>query len=94
MAVAEEMEVAVGMGEVFMSVHVLVDQVHPQEQVKILQNLPGRTIGDQAVILFHHKGPVSDFLQDGKVVGGGNDGLAKGMEFSKQFHQPDLGPRV
>ena len=93
-AVSEEMEMAVRMKKVFMAVDVVMDQVHPQEQVQVFKNLLRGSAGRKGMAFLHDECPIGNFFQDGKVVGGRNDGFADGVQFAQNFHQPDLGPGI
>jgi hypothetical protein len=94
MAMGKSVKMAVTMDKAFMLVSVFVNQVYPQKEVHIIQDLFRGSIGDQGMVFGHDIGPVGDFLQNGEVVSGGYDRLPQSVQFIQDFNEPNLGPGV
>jgi hypothetical protein len=60
---------AMAMDKSLVLMGVFMDQVHPQEEVQVIQDLIRGTLGDQGMIFSHNIGPIGDFFQNGEVVG-------------------------
>ena len=64
MAMGEEMKMPMGMNDIFMSVDMLMDQVNPEEEVQVIQDLPGVPFRHNGVVFFHDHCPVGNLLKN------------------------------
>ena len=91
MTVGKEMGMPVGMENILVTVDMLVNQVHPMEQIKILQDIAAGAFGGNGVIFFHDHRAIGNLFQNGKVMGRRDNRLAPPVQFAQNFHQPYLG---
>ena len=81
-AMGEKVQMAVRMEKAFMNVHMLMDQVHQEEQAEVIQDVFGGALGCNGVTFLHDQSPVGNLLQDGKIMGSRDDRLADGMQLA------------
>ena len=79
MVMGKKMEVAVRMEQISVAVNMIMDKIHPQEQIEVTQYFLRGTLGYDRVPFIHDVSLIGDIFQDGQVMSGGNDGPAKGM---------------
>ena len=72
----------------------LMDEIHPQEQLAIPQDVVGRAIRDDAVVLAEHDAALGECVDAGQVMGGEHDRLPSPAELDDQLRQPLLGSRI
>ena len=84
------MTVTVRMGGIAMVVRMFVDQVDPEQQFVVRDELREQTFGRHGVVLGENNGPLRDIAGDRQIVGRGDDRLPLSVQFTEELDEPNL----
>ena len=83
-----------GMLSLSVEMHMLVDEVHSEQEILISENLIGTSHLLNPVILRKDDNPSSELSDQPKIMGGQDNRLSRFVKGKHELHKKDLGPGI